>query len=328
VRFLAGAGLGGAALGGYLWLVGPAAVLARLRTVTLGVAVVLVGLLVAEAVVDGLGVWASLRPVGRGLTPLSSLKFALAGDYLDVVSPAGPATSEPLLGRFYAVETDTTYADALGARAAAKYVKSGTQLLVSAVAVTVLLVGGPAGGRLLLLVGGGLVGVVVLGLALVRGRAPVSRAVVAVLAPVVRRVSGLYREPYDRTTVRAAVDRLWTRALAFRDRPRLVALVGVAAVGEQVFAALALWVALSAAGPAVGLVALVAVVPLPQVASVVPVPASLGAYDVLLASLIALAAGVSAAGAAAAVLVVRTVALSVSLVCGGVAIGLLRGWRR
>ncbi len=328
VRFALGTAVGLAAVGGYLLVVGPATTAARVRAVTLSALVGVLALLVAEAMADGVGVWASMRPLGRGLSPRDSVRFALAGDFFDVVSPAGPVTSEPIMSRFFAVETATTYGEALGARTVAKYVKSGTQLVVSTLLVVGLLFAGPAPASLLGVMCGALAALVVLGGLLVRGRAAVSRVLVLLLTPVARRLSALYRErPHDREAVRSAVDRLWDRILEFRDRPALVGVIAVGAVLEQVLSATALWVALSGTGTAVALLPVVAVVPLPQVASVAPLPASLGAYDVLLGGVVALVTVATAPEAAAAVLVARTVAIGVSLSLGGVAVALLRGWR-
>ena len=71
----------------------------------------------------------------------------------------------------------------------------------------------------------------------------------------------------------------------------------------------------------------VAVVALPQAASVVPIPGSLGAYDLLLAGALVAMTGAPAASAAAAVLIVRTFGLGVSLAGGGVAVAFLRARR-
>lgn len=68
-------------------------------------------------------------------------------------------------------------------------------------------------------------------------------------------------------------------------------------------------------------------VPLPQVASVVPTPGSLGAYDVLLGGVVALATGAPDPAATAAVVVFRMVGLPFGLAAGGLSVAFLRGWR-
>jgi uncharacterized membrane protein YbhN (UPF0104 family) len=85
-------------------------------------------------------------------------------------------------------------------------------------------------------------------------------------------------------------------------------------------------VLLSDLGVAVALAPIVVVVPLPQAATVVPVPASLGTYDVLLGGALALTTGAPAAVAAAAVVVFRGLTLLFGLATGGFCAALLRGW--
>jgi uncharacterized membrane protein YbhN (UPF0104 family) len=122
------------------------------------------------------------------------------------------------------------------------------------------------------------------------------------------------------------VEQFWSRALVFGRRPRLLAAIATGGVAEQLLTATTLWVALGA-DPTVSLFAIVAVVPLTQAATVVPVPGSLGAYDLLLAGALVAVLAVPTAAATAAVLVVRGVTLPFALLTGGVAAAFLRGWR-
>jgi len=326
-RFGVGIALGGAALAGYIALVGVDDVARRVTAVPPWVLVAVVGLVVAEHLVDAVGVWASVEPL-RPLSAGESVQFALAGDFFDTLGPAGPVSSEPIVARFVAVATGTTYGEALGVRSAAKYLKAGTQLLLSTGIAAVLLFGGSTPRSVVVLLGTGVVALVVAGATVARFHPLVSRAVVPVLTPVVARVSALYREtPHDRAAVASAVDRFWTRLFAFRRRPRLVALIAAGGVLEQLVTATAVWVAMAGVDAPVFLLPVVAVVPLPQAASVVPIPASLGTYDLLLGGSIVLVTGAPAAAAAGAVLLVRTVSVPVSVTGGGVAVALLRGWR-
>ncbi|WP_254273219.1 lysylphosphatidylglycerol synthase transmembrane domain-containing protein [Haloarcula marina] len=327
-RFLLGSTLGVGALAAYLRFVGTDAVLARASTIAPAALALVACLVVAEAVVDGIGVWASVRPLGGGLSSGKSVQFAFAGDFFDTLSPAGPVSSEPIMARFIGVATETTYSEALGVRGVAKYVKSGAQLFVSTALAVVLLAGQPSASAVVTTLGGALVGLLVVGALLVRSRAVVSTGLVAVLAPVVRVVSSLYRErPHDRAAVADAVSRFTRRVGQFRDRPGLLVLIALGGVLEQLLTATALWVALSGTGTAVPLLPIVALVPLPQAASAVPVPASIGAYDVLLSGGLALVTGVPAAETAAPVLVVRALSIPLALGVGGVAVAFLRGWR-
>ncbi|WP_267642605.1 lysylphosphatidylglycerol synthase domain-containing protein [Haloarchaeobius amylolyticus] len=330
VRFVLGLLLGAVALAGYLLYVGPEAVLGR-ATAVAGWAVAVVAVLVlAEAAADGIGVWASIRPLNGGLSPGRSVQFAFAGDFFDVLSPAGPVSSEPIMAQFFAVATDTDYSEALGVRGVAKYVKSAAQLLLSVVLGGVILTGGSASRSLFLTLVGATVTLGVAGVAIVLARDWVARAIVFTVTPVLRVVSGLYRDdPYGRETVADAVARFRSRAAAFRDAPGLVALIAVGGLLEQLLTAGALWVALSGTGTGTGvaLVAIVALVPLPRAASVVPIPGSLGAYDLLLAGALVAVTGVTATNAAAAVLIVRTFEFGVSLGGGGLAVAFLRARR-
>ena len=328
VRFVLGVLLGGGALGAYLWYVGPGAVFGRAAAVPGWAVAAVAVLVVAEATVDGVGVWASVRPLNGGLSARRSVQFAYAGDFFDVLSPAGPVSSEPIMARFFSVATETGYSEALGVRSVAKYAKSAAQLLLSVLLVSALFVGGAAPQSLLLTLAGAAVALGAVGVAIVLARDTIARVAIAAIAPVVAAISGLYRsDPHGRDAVVDAVARFRVRVAAFRDTPGLIALIAVGGLLEQLLTAGALWVALSGTDTSVALVAIVALVPLPQAASVVPVPGSLGAYDLLLAGALVATTGAPAANAAAAVLVVRTFGLGVSLAGGGVAVAFLRGWR-
>lgn len=328
LRFLVGAGAGGAVLAGYLYTVGAEAVLSRLAAVAPWALAVVALLVVLEGVADAVGVWASVAPLGDGVSPAASVQFALAGDFFDTLSPAGPVSSEPIMARFYAVATATGYAEALGVRSTAKYVKSGVQVSVSAVLGLLVLVGAPGLTPVLVTFGLSIGGLALFGVAVLRTRDRLSSGLVAVLAPVVTRVSGLYRDqPHGRAFVADGVERYWERVVGFREAPGLLALIAVGGVAEQLLTAAALWAALAGFGVDAALLPILVVVPLPQAASVVPVPGSLGAYDVLLGGALVVATGVPAAAATAAVLVVRTCSLPFSGVVGGIAVAYLRGWR-
>jgi uncharacterized membrane protein YbhN (UPF0104 family) len=327
-RFVLGAGLGGGALLAYLQWVGVDTVLARAAAVAPWALAAVVALVVAEGLVDAVGVWASVRPLGRGLTGGQSVQFALAGDFFDVLSPAGPVSSEPIMAQFIGATTRTSYSEALGVRGVAKYVKSAAQLLVSTALGLALVAGGSPVGSVLVTLGGAVVGLGAFGAVVLRARTPLSTGVALVVAPVVRRVSALYREdPHGRAAVEGALDRFWGRVLAFGDEPGLLALVALAGVAEQVLTAAALWVALAGTGAPVWFLPVLVAVPLPQAASVVPVPASVGAYDVLMGGVLVLLTGAPAAAAAAAVLVVRTASVPFGVAVGGLSVAFLRGWR-
>ena len=328
LRTVAGLLVGGGAVAAYLFWVGVDSVAARFAGLVPWLAALAACLVVVEALTDALGVWASVEPLGDGLTAGQSTQFALAGDFFDTLSPAGPVSSEPIMARFISVATDSTYADALAVRGVAKYVKAGTQALLSLVLAVGLLLVGPSPDFLVYTMAGAVVGLVALAAALLWARQYVSRPLVAVLSPLVSRVSALYREdPHDRSTVAAAVERFWGRILRFRDAPHLLVYIALAGVIEQFVVAGALWAALGGVGAAAPLVPIAAIVPLPRLSVVLPVPASLGAYDVFLGGALVVMTGVPADGAAAAVVLFRTLAIGTALTGGGVSVAFLRGWR-
>jgi len=331
VRLLLGSGLGVGSLLVALQFAGTDAVLTRAGGLTPWLLAAVAALVVAEGVVDGLGVWASARPLNGGLSPTTSVKFALAGDFFDTVSPAGPVSSEPVVARFLAVETDTGYADALGVRSTAKYAKSATQLFAS-LALGGVVVGrsageGPTPATVVTVLVAAAAVLVCVGVAAVRARRWLSGLSVRLLAPSAALGARLLgRSPPSRGAVAAAVEQFWSRALVFGRRPRLLAAIATGGVAEQLLTATTLWVALGA-DPTVSLFAIVAVVPLTQAATVVPVPGSLGAYDLLLAGALVAVLAVPTVAATAAVLVVRGITLPFALLTGGVAVAFLRGWQ-
>jgi len=328
VRGVAGVAVGGGALLLYLWVVGFEDVLARLGSVPAAAVALALVLVVLEGVVDGIGVWASVRPLNGGLDGGRSVLFALAGDFFDTVSPAGAASSEPIMARFFAVATDTGYSDALGVRSLAKYVKAAAQLVASGVLAVLLVFAGPVADSVALTLGGALVVLAVAGTIAVVFRGALTRAVVFVMSPVVTRVSALYREtPLDPSAVAAAVERFRERIGEFRHRPDLLALIALGGLLEQGIYGVAYWSLFVATGVPVALLPIVVVVPLPQAASLVPIPASIGTYDLVMVGALLVATGVTAAAATPAVLVVRTLTVCFAVAVGGLSVTFLRGWR-
>ncbi|MFB6250068.1 MAG: YbhN family protein [Halobellus sp.] len=328
LRFLVGVGAGGGVLAGYLYTVGAETVLNRMLVVTPWVLGIIALLVVLEGLADAIGVWASIAPLGEGISPGKSVQFALAGDFFDTFSPAGPVSSEPIMARFFSVATDTGYSEALGVRSTAKYVKSATQAVFSAVLGMFVLFGTPDAAPILLTFGLSIAGLVVFGGLILRTRNHLSKGITAALTPVVSRISGLYREqPYDRAFVAAGVDRFWQRIVGFQETPGLLVLIAVGGLIEQLLTAAALWVALAGIGVNSVFFPILIIIPLPQVASVIPIPGSLGAYDLLLGGALVVVTGAPSTAATAAVLVVRTLALPFSGLAGGISVAYLRGWQ-
>lgn len=328
LRGVVGAAIGGGALLLYLWFVGADEVLGRLGRVPATIVGVAVLLVVAEGVADGIGVWASVRPLKGGLDVPRSVLFALAGDFFDTVSPAGAASSEPIMARFFSVATATGYSEALGVRSVAKYVKAVAQLVASGLLAIALVLARPAAESVALTLGVALVALAAVGGAAVVFRGLLTRAVVAAATPVVARVSSAYREtPFDRDAVVAAVERFRQRVGEFRTEPGLLGLIVFGGLLEQVLMGLAYWSLLVATGSPAALLAVVVVVPLPQAASVVPIPASLGTYDLVMVGALVVSTGATAVAATTAVLILRTLTITFAVGAGGVSVAFLRGWR-
>lgn len=326
-RLLVGLVLGGGGVLAYLWFVGFGDVMTTLRGAAPAVIALVAVLVVVEGVVDGVGVWASVRPLGRGLTGLESVKFALAGDFFDIVSPAGSASSEPIMAQFIGTATETSYSEALGVRGVAKYVKSGGQVLLSACLGLLVLRGEASAPTVLTMLGAAIIVVLLLGVFVALAGTLLQRMLIAVLEPLVGVVTALVPgvDP-DKGFVQGAVERFGTRVGEFRDAPGLVGLIVVGGILEQIVVSVALWVLLTNLGAPVALTPILVVVPLPQAATVVPVPASLGTYDVLLGGALVLTTGAPGATAAAAIVVFRGLTLLFGLATGGVCAALLRGW--
>ena len=327
VRLLVGLLLGGGGVLAYLQFVGLGDVTTTLRDATPAVVAVVAVLVVVEGAVDGVGVWASVRPLGRGLSGPESVKFALAGDFFDIVSPAGSASSEPIMAQFIGTATETSYSEALGVRGVAKYVKSGGQVFLSAAVGLLVLRGEASAPTVLTVLGAAIVVVLLLGVFVALAGNLLQRALIAVLEPIAGVVTAIVPgvDPDD-GFVREAVGRFATRIAEFRDAPGLVALIVAGGVLEQAVVSVALWVLLTDLGATVALAPIFVVVPLPQAATVVPIPASLGTYDVLLGGALVLTTGVAGATAAAAVVVFRGLSLLFGLSAGGFCAALLRGW--
>lgn len=326
-RLLAGLLLGGGGVLVYLWYVGVGDVATTLRGTAPVVVAAVALLVVVEGVVDGVGVWASVRPLDGGLTAPESVQFALAGDFFDIVSPAGAASSEPIMAQFVGTATGTSYSEALGVRSVAKYVKSGGQVLLSAGVGLLVLRGEASAPTVLTTLGAAIVVVALFGVAVVLAGDLLQRALVAVLSPLASVAAAVVPGVApDEAFVREAVARFGVRVAEFREAPSLVALIAIGGLLEQAVVAVALWVLLADLGVAVALAPILVVVPLPQAATIVPIPASLGAYDVLLGGAIVLTTGAPGATAAAAVVVFRGLALLFGLAAGGFCAALLRGW--
>jgi hypothetical protein len=97
------------------------------------------------------------------------------------------------MARFFRVATDTGYSEALSVRSTAKYVKSGTQATFFAVLGLFVLFATFVVTPILLTLGLIIAGRILSGGVILRTRNRLSNGI-AVLKPVVSRISGRYRE--------------------------------------------------------------------------------------------------------------------------------------
>ena len=326
LRFLVGLGLGVTGLAIYLSLIGAEQALGRVLSVTRVVLLTVLLLVVLEGVVDGLGVWASVRQLNGGVSPRSAVRLALAGDFFDILSPAGPVSSEPIVAVATRRLTETSYTEVLGARTVAVYSKATAQVFVSSVLGLLILTGQPRGGRLLSLFLVLSVGSILLVWLLARFWSSLRVGALAIGRTFGRAIpfeGG--RRVWDHLP-EEPLSRFEGRARALSRAPRLVVLIGIGGLLEQCLTATALYVALAGIGEPVSLAVLVVLVPFPQIAAVVPVPAGIGAHETLMAGAISVVAGVTIVPATAAVLIVRTLSIPFGLSVGGISAALLPGW--
>lgn len=327
-RLLIGLCLGIITLGTYIYSIGASVVVNRITAVASSVAVIVFLLVVVEGVVDGLGVWASIAPLGEGLNWHESIQFALAGDFFDILSPTGPVGSEPVMARFYSVKTDTGYADALGVRSSAKYIKSGAQIFLSSILGFVIALESPSSTLIIFAFCSVTAILLVVGFLTIRFHNYLSIGLVAILTPVVNRLSLLYREnPYDKNVVTGAVDRYWERVMCFRQSPQLIFIIAIGGILEQVLTAAAIGVTLITITGNIAPLYLIFLIPFPQVARIFPIPGSLGAYDLLLVGVIVFLTSTSETPATAAVLMVRTFMLLFGASVGGLCVSTIKGWK-
>lgn len=248
------------------------------------------------------------------------------GDFFDVLSPAGPMSSEPIIAQFFDTTTETSYSEVPGVHGVVRHVKSVARLLLSVALVGALFLDAPASRFVLVMLTGTVAVLVVVGAALVWARGTLSMVVVATLTPVVRVVTGVTRRtPLGRDAVTGVVERFWEHVIQFRDMPELLGVIVFSGVFEQLPTSLAPRVTPVGTDTTVAFIPIVAVILLPRATNVVPVPGGLGAYDVFLVGALSLMTDVPAAGATATMLIVRTFELLVPLGCGGVATELLHG---
>ena len=285
---------------------------------------------VLGAAVVWLTAWAlALRTVLGALDASLSRPTAVAvyagALFANNVTPFGQAGGEPVSALLISEAAGTEYETALAAIASADSLNFVPSTGLALVGVTYFSVAAAAGDRLQYAT----VAVVAMAVALPvvgylgwtnrdRLERGADRAFTPLARTVGRRVPRL--EAPARGAVAARIDGFF-RAIetVATDRTRLLVALGLSTVG-WVAQAVALWLSLQAVGVAAPVAAVLVAVPVGAIAGVTPLPGGLGGVEATLVALLVPLAGVSAATAAAAVVLHRgAIYWLPTLVGGGVA---------
>lgn len=291
---------------------------------------------VLGAAVVWLTAWAlALRTVLRALDAHVS-RIAVVAVYAGAlfannVTPFGQAGGEPVSALLISEAADTEYETALAAIASADSLNFVPSTGLALVGVTYFSVAAAAGDRLQYAT----VAVVTMAVALPvvgylawTNRDRLERAVDGAITPLAqsvgRRVPRL--EAPTRGAVAARIDGFFRAIEAVAtDRWTLLIAFGFSTVGWAA-QAVALWLSLQAVGVAAPFAAVLVAVPVGAIAGVTPLPGGLGGVEATLVALLVPLAGVSAATAAAAVVLHRgAIYWLPTLVGGGVAAALGAG---
>jgi uncharacterized protein (TIRG00374 family) len=326
-RIVLGFGVALLAVGGFLYAVGPAAVLAELSDADLVVLSVGFG-----SVVVALSCWSEavrrlIASTGHETGGLRYRGAYLSGEFLKQVLPMGQSGGPVLMAYTVSREADTPYESALAAATTFAFlnVVASLVLAVAGLAFLVATRRGPAGPLLRsTLVAVSVMTALVLALAylavyrrsvlesvLLRATTAIQRSVGRVSARV---YAGLSRDRV-RTMLDAfgeSVDRLTS------DRRRVAAAV-VLSVAGWFFFLLPLYTSFRAIGSPVPFALVVFVVPVVTLFNVVPLPGGLGGFEVALAAVTAALGAVDLPTATAAVFLFRLSNYWFLVLLGGVA---------
>ncbi len=292
----------------FAYIIGVERVWQNIRRVSLLTAGVIVLFVLTETLIDAVRFRASTFPLQETVSIYEGFLLSLMGDLIGIFVPAGGIVSEPIIAYPLSNATNTEPIDAFAVRAAADYLEVLSQLLVSLVILLAFI--GPQ------YIPVGVIQLPVIGV-----------IACALLAVFVASLSGLnsYQESInsiaDRLRIRSiltGVRRIIRGAVSLVLNPAALGSILLLSVGEQLIIAGSIWMILPNKGVHTLLI-LVAIVPIGQVAAVVPVPGAIGIYDTFAAGLIYLIIGVPLPAATVAVAVPRSVGLIFTLLLGSVA---------
>lgn len=292
---------------------------------------------VVVAVLGAAGVWLfawalALRTVLGALDAPISVTRAVAiytgALFANNVTPFGQAGGEPITALFISEAAETKYETGLAAIASADSLNFVPSTALALVGVTSVSATAAVGDELRLATAAVVavaVGLPVVGYLVWTNRDGLQAGVGRLLTPIARAVGnqlpGL--TPPARRAVERRIDGFFRSIeVVATDRRTLLAALGLSALGWAAQAA-ALWLALYALGVTAPVAAVLVAVPVGAIAGVTPLPGGLGGVEAVLIALLVPLVGISAATAAAAVVLHRGAIYWIpTFVGGGVAAAL------
>ena len=274
---------------------------------------------------------AVLRALDASISRLSVIAVYAGALFANNVTPFGQAGGEPISALLISEAADTEYETALAAIASADSLNFVPSTGLALVGVTYFSVAAAAGDRLqyaTVAVVAMAVALPVVGYLAWTNRTRLERAVDGAITPLAqtvgRRVPRL--EAPSEGAVAARIDGFFRAIEAVAtDRWTVLIAFGFSTIGWTA-QAVALWLSLQAVGVAAPFAAVLVAVPVGAIAGVTPLPGGLGGVEATLVALLVPLAGVSAATAAAAVVLHRgAIYWLPTLVGGGVASALGAG---
>ena len=306
-----------------LWIVGINDIVAQLNTARLPVVAVLFGLIPLWLTAWGLCLHTVLRALGTPTSRVQSVVVFVAATFANQVTPFGQAGGEPISAFLISEAADAEYENGLAAIASVDTLHFFPSIGMAIVGFGLFVVRGFAFGRNLLIAGltvAALLSGFVLTLALGwRFRHRIEAGVLAVLSPVIRRVSRAVPRvtPPSREDIEHRVDGFFASIGRIARHRRLLVLATTFSFAGWLTLAVCLWVSLASIGLTVPFVAMLVVLPVASIAGVFPVPGGLGGVETAFIVMIVSTTGVATTAATAAVVIYRGVTYWLPMLVGG-----------
>jgi uncharacterized protein (TIRG00374 family) len=310
-------------LGGFLYLLDPAAVLEHLRETDLAVFAVGLG-----AILAALASWSeATRRLFRATEVDVSRRRALlaygAGAFGKHVLPMGNAGGPAVMAYAFDREVQRGYSRTLAVVVTAEFLSLVASVSIALAGVVLLLALNPSTARLRWLgVGVAMValGLVVLGLILWYRRRRVTLALVGLahlLYPLLNRVSPRFAHRIHPGDVSGSVERCYASIDAVTaDRMAVASAFGLTVLGWICFS-IPLYTGSLALGVPVSMALVLVLVPAAGLLTVVPLPGGLGGFELALTGLLTALAGIDLATAGAIVILYRLCSFWFFVLVGG-----------